>query len=289
MFVPFEGPCYRCLYPTPPPPELAPGCSVAGVLGVVPGVMGLLQATEAIKVILGLGDPLVGRLLIWDALDGTFTEVKLRRDPNCPAAVTRRESRSAGRPPRPSRPLAAGHGLTTRVRIPPVLRTQVAGQKEVDASGATVGEGPGAWSHVTRQMGEQLLSDDGGLHRFVNVYLNGQDVRYLQLLDTPVAERDALIILPAMAGVPDPGARYAGGAPSTGRARSATLRWSSSRCLPDRGSTCWSSSRGSNPTGSVKDRVARYLIERSPERDGRRLRPVYRPRRRTGTPGLPWP
>ena len=85
VFVPFEGPCYRCLYPTPPPPELAPGCSVAGVLGVVPGVMGLLQATEAIKVILGLGDPLVGRLLIWDALDGTFSEVKLRRDPACPA------------------------------------------------------------------------------------------------------------------------------------------------------------------------------------------------------------
>ncbi len=85
VFVPFEGPCYRCLYPTPPPPELAPGCSVAGVLGVVPGVMGLLQATEAIKLILDLGDPLVGRLLIWDALDGAFSEVKLRRDPACPA------------------------------------------------------------------------------------------------------------------------------------------------------------------------------------------------------------
>ena len=85
VFVPFEGPCYRCLYPTPPPPELAPGCSVAGVLGVVPGVMGLLQATEAIKLILGIGDPLVGRLLIWDALDGSFSEVKLRRDPSCPA------------------------------------------------------------------------------------------------------------------------------------------------------------------------------------------------------------
>lgn len=88
VFVPFEGPCYRCLYPTPPPPELAPGCSVAGVLGVVPGVMGLLQATEAIKLILGLGDPLIGRLLIWDALDGTFSEVRLRRDPMCPACGT---------------------------------------------------------------------------------------------------------------------------------------------------------------------------------------------------------
>lgn len=85
VFAPFAGPCYRCLYPTPPPPELAPGCSVAGVLGVVPGVMGMLQATEAIKLILGLGDLLVGRLLIWDALDGAFSEVKLRRDPACPA------------------------------------------------------------------------------------------------------------------------------------------------------------------------------------------------------------
>jgi molybdopterin/thiamine biosynthesis adenylyltransferase/rhodanese-related sulfurtransferase len=85
VFVPYEGPCYRCLYPTPPPPELAPGCSVAGVLGVVPGVMGLLQATEAVKVLLKLGDPLVGRLLIWDALDGRFSEVTLRRDPHCPA------------------------------------------------------------------------------------------------------------------------------------------------------------------------------------------------------------
>jgi molybdopterin/thiamine biosynthesis adenylyltransferase/rhodanese-related sulfurtransferase len=84
-FVPYEGPCYRCLYPTPPPPELAPGCSVAGVLGVVPGTMGILQATEAIKLLLGIGDPLVGRLLIYDALDATFQELKLRRDPACPA------------------------------------------------------------------------------------------------------------------------------------------------------------------------------------------------------------
>jgi len=84
-FVPYEGPCYRCLYPTPPPPELAPGCSVAGVLGVVPGTLGILQATEAIKLLLGIGEPLVGRLLIYDALDGTFQELKLRRDPACPA------------------------------------------------------------------------------------------------------------------------------------------------------------------------------------------------------------
>ena len=85
VFKPFEGPCYRCLYPTPPPPELAPGCSVAGVLGVVPGTMGLLQATEAIKVLLDIGESLAGRLLIYDALDATFSELQLRRDPHCPA------------------------------------------------------------------------------------------------------------------------------------------------------------------------------------------------------------
>jgi sulfur-carrier protein adenylyltransferase/sulfurtransferase len=85
VFKPFDGPCYRCLYPTPPPPELAPGCSVAGVLGVVPGVMGLLQATEAIKALLDIGDSLAGRLLIYDALDATFSELQLRRDPHCPA------------------------------------------------------------------------------------------------------------------------------------------------------------------------------------------------------------
>jgi sulfur-carrier protein adenylyltransferase/sulfurtransferase len=85
VFVPFEGPCYRCLYPTPPPPELAPGCSVAGVLGVVPGVMGLLQAVETIKLLLGIGQPLVGRLLVWDALEASFSELALQRDPKCPA------------------------------------------------------------------------------------------------------------------------------------------------------------------------------------------------------------
>jgi molybdopterin/thiamine biosynthesis adenylyltransferase len=85
VFKPHEGPCYRCLYPTPPPPELAPGCSVAGVLGVVPGVMGLLQATEGLKVLLDIGDSLSGRLLIYDALDGAFNELQLQRDPRCPA------------------------------------------------------------------------------------------------------------------------------------------------------------------------------------------------------------
>jgi molybdopterin/thiamine biosynthesis adenylyltransferase/rhodanese-related sulfurtransferase len=98
-FVPYDGPCYRCLYPTPPPPELAPGCSVAGVLGVVPGIMGMLQANEALKVLLGIGDTLSGRLLLFDALDSTFTELKLRRDPACPVCSTEAvAARAEGRP-----------------------------------------------------------------------------------------------------------------------------------------------------------------------------------------------
>jgi sulfur-carrier protein adenylyltransferase/sulfurtransferase len=84
VFQPYEGPCYRCLYPTPPPAELAPSCGANGVLGVLPGTMGLLQATEVIKLITGAGDPLVGRLLLYDALAASFTELKVRRDPECP-------------------------------------------------------------------------------------------------------------------------------------------------------------------------------------------------------------
>ena len=88
----------------------------------------------------------------------------------------------------------------TKVRIPPVLRVHVDGQKEVDATGATVGELLRNLAAGNQDLGEQLFTADGNLHRFVNVYLNGQDVRYLQVLDTPVGERDAVIILPAMAG-----------------------------------------------------------------------------------------
>ena len=78
------GPCYRCLYPEPPPPGLVPSCAEGGVLGILPGLIGLVQATEAVKLILGIGEPLSGRLLLYDALNMRFRELKLRRDPECP-------------------------------------------------------------------------------------------------------------------------------------------------------------------------------------------------------------
>jgi molybdopterin/thiamine biosynthesis adenylyltransferase/rhodanese-related sulfurtransferase len=99
-FVPFEGPCYRCMYPTQPPDELAPACSVAGVLGVLPGIVGLLQSNEVFKLILGVGETLSGRLLMFDALGTSFDEVRIWRDPACPACGE--GSPYAAAPPRPA-------------------------------------------------------------------------------------------------------------------------------------------------------------------------------------------
>jgi molybdopterin/thiamine biosynthesis adenylyltransferase/rhodanese-related sulfurtransferase len=85
VFAPYVGPCYRCMIPEPPPAELAPSCAEAGVLGVLPGIVGSIQAIEAIKILLDLGEPLIGRLLTYDALDQSFRTFKVRRDPECPA------------------------------------------------------------------------------------------------------------------------------------------------------------------------------------------------------------
>lgn len=84
VYLPGEGPCYRCLYPEPPPPGEVPSCAEGGVLGVLPGIVGVIQATEAVKLILGSGQPLVGRMLVYDALDMRFRELKMRRNPDCP-------------------------------------------------------------------------------------------------------------------------------------------------------------------------------------------------------------
>jgi sulfur-carrier protein adenylyltransferase/sulfurtransferase len=84
VFAPPEGPCYRCLYPEPPPPDLVPNCAEGGVLGILPGLIGVIQATETVKLILGMGKPLIGRLLLYDALEMTFREMKVRKNPRCP-------------------------------------------------------------------------------------------------------------------------------------------------------------------------------------------------------------
>jgi sulfur-carrier protein adenylyltransferase/sulfurtransferase len=84
VFFPPHGPCYRCLYPEPPPPDLVPNCAEGGVLGILPGVIGVIQATETVKLILGVGKPLLGRLMLYDALDMTFREMKVRKNPKCP-------------------------------------------------------------------------------------------------------------------------------------------------------------------------------------------------------------
>src|ERR1700727_1121479 len=85
VFNPYVGPCYRCMFPEPPPPELAPSCAEAGVLGVLCGIIGSLEAVEAVKMLVGIGEPLVGRILAYDALEEEFRQFKVRRDPNCPA------------------------------------------------------------------------------------------------------------------------------------------------------------------------------------------------------------
>ena len=84
VFFPPHGPCYRCLYPEPPPPDLVPNCAEGGVLGILPGAIGVIQATETVKLILGTGRPLIGRLMLYDALDMTFREMKVRKNPKCP-------------------------------------------------------------------------------------------------------------------------------------------------------------------------------------------------------------
>jgi adenylyltransferase/sulfurtransferase len=88
VFATKNGPCYRCLYPEPPPPGLVPSCAEGGVLGVLPGVIGTIQATEAVKLIMGIGEPLIGRFLIYDALRMKFRELKLKKDPDCPVCGT---------------------------------------------------------------------------------------------------------------------------------------------------------------------------------------------------------
>ena len=99
VFFPPHGPCYRCLYPEPPPPDLVPNCAEGGVLGILPGLIGVVQATETVKLILGIGEPLIGRLLLYDALDMSFREMKLRKNPKCPICGAEPDDHRADRLP----------------------------------------------------------------------------------------------------------------------------------------------------------------------------------------------
>ena len=122
-----DGPCYRCLYPEPPPPGLVPSCAEGGVLGVLPGIIGLIQATEATKLILGIGEPLIGRFLIYDALKMRFRELKLRKDPDCPVCGTHPTvtqlidyEQFCGIRPEPAPAAAASGGTVNEWEITPV-------------------------------------------------------------------------------------------------------------------------------------------------------------------------
>ena len=220
-FVPFEGPCYRCLYPTPPPAEMAPSCGAAGVLGVMAGVMGLLQANEVIKLAAGIGEPLIGRLLLYEALGTRFTELKVRRDPDCPVCGETREeipsrrwasspTTSSSAPARVSAARKLRRRMPT-IKIPPILRQQTGGESESRPRRDRRRCPRAPWPRPTRAPEEQLFADDGELNRYVNVYLNDEDVRVLGGLDTEVADADTVVILPAMAG--GASALVSGGAP----------------------------------------------------------------------------
>ena len=127
VFATKDGPCYRCLYPEPPPAGLVPSCAEGGVLGVLPGIIGLIQATEAMKLVLGIGEPLIGRFLIYDALKMRFRELKLRKDPDCPVCgihptVTQLidYEQFCGVRPEPQTTAAAGGTVTNEWEITPV-------------------------------------------------------------------------------------------------------------------------------------------------------------------------
>ena len=210
VFKPYDGPCYRCLYPMPPPAELAPSCGANGVLGVLPGTMGLLQATEVVKLIVGAGEPLDRPPA---ALRGARRDVHRAQGPPRPrvpdllarrrrTSPTRRwaSSRTTRRSaPRPARVASRPHMAT--VKIPPVLRAvrrrrEGGRRRRRRTSARCCARSPTS----TRRPQSQLFAAEGELNRYVNVYLNDEDVRVLDGLDTAVGEGDTLVILPAMAG-----------------------------------------------------------------------------------------
>ena len=192
------GPCYRCLFPQPPPPELAPSCAEGGVLGVLPGIIGSIQANETLKLILQRGDSLAGRLLLFDALGTTLDEVTVRREPRLPGVRRQPVDHGVRRLRRVLQ--RAGPHLMATIRIPPTLRAEVGGVRELDANGSTVAD-------VIDDLVARFPAARGAApartassQTFVNVYVRGEDVRTRDGLDTEVRDGDQLILLPAMAG-----------------------------------------------------------------------------------------
>ena len=208
VFKPYDGPCYRCLFPVPPPAELAPSCGANGVLGVLPGTMGLLQATEVIKLILGEGDPLIGRLLMYDALGATVSRGQGPPRPRLPDLLARAGRRSPTRSSACSPTTKRSAPAPTRVRSPDMAtfashpccgRPSAARRSSAPRaprSARSCARSPTSYPDTQ----SQLFSADGELNRYVNVYLNDEDVRVLDGLDTSVGDSDTLVILPAMAG-----------------------------------------------------------------------------------------
>ena len=183
VFQPGVGPCYRCLFPQPPPPELAPSCAEGGVLGVLPGIIGSIQANETLKLVLGRGDPLAGRLLLFDALATT-----LRRGDACAATPTARSAATARRSPSTSTTSSsatgAGAPLMAAVRHPADAPRR--GRWRSASSRRTATRSREVIDDLVERyppLGAQLLQD-GELAPFVNVYVGGEDVRTRDGLDT---------------------------------------------------------------------------------------------------------
>ena len=178
VFNPGEGPCYRCLFPTPPPPELAPSCAEGGVLGVLPGIIGSFQANEALKLLLGIGEPLVGPAAAASTRSARpFDEVALQRDPSCPVC---------GDHPTITEyvdyvEFCAGGARVTTVRIPPTLRAEAGGEREVSARRDRT---RGARGPLRRFPPRAAAVRERRIAPFVNVYLDGEDVRTLDGLET---------------------------------------------------------------------------------------------------------
>ena len=191
VFKPYDGPCYRCLFPEPPPAELAPSCGANGVLGVLPGTMGLLQATEVVKLIIGEGDPLIGRLLLYDALAATLHRGQGPPRPRLPdllAPAGRDLRRGDGRVPGLRGVLrgrrVACRALWRRSRSHPSCARPSAARRRSTPTARTSARSCARWPATHPDTAGQLFAADGELNRYVNVYLNDEDVRVLDGLDT---------------------------------------------------------------------------------------------------------